>query len=139
MGDENVFFFGLSAEEVAARRRHGHDPRTYVAANEHLRQALDMIANGYFSPDDPHRFAGLVDGLIHGGDYFMVLADFAAYAACQDAVDAVYRDQDEWTRRAILNVAGMPPFSADRTIGEYAHEIWDVSSVCPLPNPTRAA
>ena len=139
VGDENVFFFGLSAEEVAARRRHGHDPRTYVAANEHLRQALDMIANGYFSPDDPHRFAGLVDGLIHGGDYFMVLADFAAYAACQDAVDAVYRDQDEWTRRAILNVAGMPPFSADRTIGEYAHEIWDVSSVCPLPNPTRAA
>jgi starch phosphorylase len=139
VGDDNVFFFGLSAGEVAERRRHGHDPRGYCEANEQLREVLDMVRNGYFSPDDPHRFSGVIDGMLNGGDYFMVLADFAAYVACQDRVDQVYRDSKEWARRAIVNVAGMPPFSSDRTIREYADDIWGLSRICPVPNPNRAA
>jgi starch phosphorylase len=139
VGEENVFFFGLSAGEVAERRQHGHDPNAYCAADDHLREVLDMVRNGYFSPDDPHRFAGLIDGMLNGGDYFMVLADFAAYVACQDRVDEVYRNPAEWARRAILNIAGMPRFSSDRTIREYAEDIWEISQICPVPSPNQAA
>ena len=139
VGDENVFFFGLSAEEVAERRRNGHDPHAYCETDAHLREVLDMVRNGFFSPDDPHRFAGLIDGLLHGGDYFMVLADFAAYVACQDRVDEIYRNPNEWARRAILNIAGMPRFSSDRTIREYAEDIWGISRVRPATNSNWAA
>jgi starch phosphorylase len=77
--------------------------------------------------------------MLNGGDYFMVLADFAAYVACQDRVDEVYRNPGEWARRVILNIAGMPRFSSDRTIREYAEDIWEISQICPVPSPNQAA
>ena len=139
VGDDNVFFFGLSAQEVAQKRGNGHDPHAYCETDGHLREVLDMVRNGYFSPDEPNRFAGLIDGLLNGGDYFMVLADFAAYVACQDRVDQTYRDSSDWARRAIVNIAGMPRFSSDRTIREYAEDIWGISRVRPVTNSNWAA
>lgn len=127
VGEDNIFFFGLGADEVAELRGNGgYDPWTSYRQQPRLKQALDMIRDGHFSADDPDCFHPIVDSLTSGRDYFMVIADFAAYAACQDQVDAIYRDGDEWTRRAIINVAKMGPFSADRTIRDYAEEIWNV-------------
>jgi starch phosphorylase len=88
-----------------------------------------MIRNGYFSPEDHSRFHPLIDSLTHGGDYYMLLADYTDYVACQDRVDVLYRDPEEWDRKAILNVANMGKFSSDRTVKEYAEEIWDVKPV----------
>jgi len=129
VGEDNIFFFGLDAHQVASRRQGGHDPRAIYEADETLKQALDMIGEGFFSPDDPARFAPIVDALLNGGDYFMVVADFAAYVACQERVDSAYRDPASWARKAILNVAHMPRFSSDRTIRDYAEEIWNVTPV----------
>jgi starch phosphorylase len=88
-----------------------------------------MIASGYFSPDQANRFQPIVHALTRGGDRYLLLADYAAYIAAQEQVDALYRDPQQWTRRAILNVAGMGKFSSDRTIGEYAEKIWDAKPV----------
>jgi starch phosphorylase len=129
VGAENIFTFGLTAAEVEAVRAGGYDPWLAYHANAELRQVLDMIASGYFSPDDPNRFRPITDSLTSGGDHFLLLADYASYVACQERVDALYQDEDEWSRRAILNVAGMGAFSSDRTIIEYAREIWNVKPV----------
>ena len=94
-----------------------------------LKQVLGMIGSGFFSPGEPARYQSLVDVLTHGGDQYLLLADYASYIACQESVDAVYRDPREWTRKAILNVANMGKFSSDRTIKEYAEEIWGVKPV----------
>ena len=88
-----------------------------------------MIDSGYFSPDAPDRFRPIFDALTTYGDHYLLLADYASYIACQERVDALYRDPDEWTRRAILNVANMGKFSSDRTIREYAERIWNVKPV----------
>jgi starch phosphorylase len=88
-----------------------------------------MIALGFFSPDDPHRFRPLFESLTGGGDHYLLLADYESYIKAQDQVDALYRDQEAWTRRAILNVAGMGKFSSDRSILEYAGNIWNVKPV----------
>jgi starch phosphorylase len=98
-----------------------------------------MIAGGYFSADERDLFRPIVDRLTSGGDPFFVLADFASYVACQDVVDAAYRDEDEWTRRAILNVAGMGRFSSDRAIQEYANRVWRVTPVDPATSSAVAA
>ena len=90
--------------------------------------AIDMIGGGAFSPGEPDRFRSSVDGLL-GGDPYLLLADYASYVACQDRVASTYRDETAWTRKSILNVAGMAKFSSDRTIRQYAHEIWGVSPV----------
>jgi starch phosphorylase len=116
----------MNAEEVAALRAKGYKPRGIYNANAELRQALDMIAGGYFSPDDPRRFRPVLDALTGHGDNFLLLADYASYIACQERVDALYQDPEEWSRRAVLNVAGMGKFSSDRTIREYADRIWGV-------------
>jgi starch phosphorylase len=129
VGADNIFIFGLTAEEVSRLRAEGYDPWRYYHHNQELRRALDMIATGFFSPDDPERFRPIIDSLTHGGDRYMVLADYASYVACQERVDALYRDPEEWTRRAILNVAGMGRFSSDRAILEYAQKVWGVSAV----------
>ena len=89
-----------------------------------MRTALEQIARGDFSPGDPHRFEPIVDSLLNRGDRFMVLADFADYWRAQRAVDALWRDKEAWTRRAINSVANMGRFSADRAIDEYADHIW---------------
>jgi len=126
VGDDNIFIFGMNAEEVAALRAKGYKPRGIYNANAELRQALDMIAGGYFSPDDPRRFRPVLDALTGHGDNFLLLADYASYIACQERVDALYRNADEWTKRAVLNVANMSRFSSDRTVKEYAEAVWNV-------------
>ena len=89
----------------------------------------EMIRTGFFSMDAPDRFTPIVDALTTYGDHFMLVADYPSYIACQDAVDALYLNEEEWSRRAILNVAGMGRFSSDRTIQEYASNVWGVTSV----------
>ena len=126
VGRENIFIFGMNTDEVVALKANGYNPRDIYNANAELRQALDMINGGYFSPDDPTRFQPIFNALTGQGDRYLLLADYASYIACQERVDALYRDPEEWARRAILNVAGMGKFSSDRTIGEYADRIWDV-------------
>ena len=129
VGAEHIFIFGLDAEQVAATWRHGYDPWHYYHANAELKEVLDMIASGYFSPNQPALFAPVFDTLTRGGDRYLVLADYADYIACQDNVDARYRNVRDWQRSAILNVANMGAFSSDRTVQDYAKQIWRVSPV----------
>jgi starch phosphorylase len=125
VGAENIVIFGLHADEVTALRHRGYDPRATIEATPALREALDAIAHGVFSPDEPGRYGDLI-GTLYGGDHFMVAADFAAYAAAQRQVDALWQDQATWRRKAILNTAHVGWFSSDRTVREYAEEIWRV-------------
>ena len=126
VGDDNIFIFGLTADEVSERRAGGYDPRASIESSPELSQALASISSGVFSPDDPGRYRALIDGL-YQNDWFMVAADFDAYAATQRHVDAVWRDIPAWHSRAIRNVAHLGWFSSDRTIREYANEIWNVA------------
>jgi starch phosphorylase len=125
VGDDNIFIFGLTTEEVTERRNNGYQPRAIIEGSPELSQALAAISSGVFSPDDRTRYRELIDGL-YTSDWFMVAADFDSYAAAQRDVDAVWRDSPEWQRRAIRNVARVGWFSSDRTIREYAKEIWNV-------------
>ncbi|WP_230631031.1 glycogen/starch/alpha-glucan phosphorylase [Sphingomonas sp. Leaf37] len=125
VGDDNIFIFGLTADEVADKRNSGYRGRDVIAASPELAQAVNAIASGVFSPDDPDRYKGLMDGL-YDHDWFMLTADFDAYAAAQRDVDAKWNDPAAWGRSAVLNVANMGWFSSDRTIGEYAKQIWGV-------------
>jgi starch phosphorylase len=127
VGEDNIFFFGMGLDEVAQLRNEGgYDPWAIYHEQPELRQALDMVRDGYFSHDEHDLFRPVFDSLTAGGDWFMVLADFAAYLQCLAEVDAVYRDSTEWTRRAIVNVAKMGSFASDRMVREYADEIWRV-------------
>ena len=123
MGPDNIFIFGLTAEEVSARRSAGYRPGEAIEHSRELSQALTAIASGVFSPDDESRYAGLV-GELYNEDRFMVCADFDAYARAQRAVDALWRTPSAWWACAIRNTAGVGWFSSDRTIGEYATDIW---------------
>ncbi len=132
VGDDNIFIFGLTADEANSLRQGGaYNPRAVIAANPALKRVLDMIAMGVFSPDDPHRFHPILQALTDGGDHFLVTADFEEYCQAQEKVFDLYRDPEEWTRKAIINTANMGWFSSDRTISEYAKEIWDVHPVIP--------
>jgi starch phosphorylase len=126
VGDDNIFIFGLKTPEVQALKHSGYQPMRLYENNRALKAALDAIAGGMFSPDDPGRFRGLVDSLLWGGDHYLLLADYESYVATQLRVDALYRQPDQWAERAIANVAGMGPFSSDRTIREYARQIWGI-------------
>ena len=126
VGEENMFLFGLTAQEVAKLRREGWDSRAAIAARPELAQVLDMIGSGYFSPDQPDRFRPIVDLLTVGGDHYLMTADYDAYIATQERVDQLYLDAESWTRKAILNVARMGKFSSDRTVTEYGNDIWNV-------------
>jgi len=125
VGDENIFIFGLTTQEVEQRRREGYDPRSVIEGSPELSQALQAISSGVFSPDDPQRYRALIDGL-YQSDWFMVAADFDSYAATQRDVEKVWSDKAEWNARAVRNVARMGWFSSDRTIRQYAKEIWNV-------------
>ncbi|RUX00026.1 glycogen/starch/alpha-glucan phosphorylase [Mesorhizobium sp. M8A.F.Ca.ET.023.01.1.1] len=125
VGDDNIFIFGLTTEEVAERRNNGYNPRGVIEASPELAQAVAAVSSGVFSPDDPNRYRDLINGL-YDSDWFMVAADFDAYAACQRDVDAVWRNSPDWYARAIRNVARVGWFSSDRTIRQYAKEIWNV-------------
>jgi starch phosphorylase len=125
VGADNIFIFGLTAEEVEARRRHGLDAGDAIAASPELTAAITAIGDGTFSPDDPGRFRHIADGLRYV-DPYMVAADFADYRRAQAEVEVVWRLKAAWGRAAMLNIAKVGWFSADRTIAEYAADIWHV-------------
>ncbi len=126
VGPENMVIFGLTAEEVAERRAGRRDPRRIIERSPELSQALASIAAGVFSPDDPGRYRTLIGGL-YDHDWFMVATDFDAYAAAQRDVDALWSEPTVWWKKAILNTARMGWFSSDRTIRQYAQDIWGIS------------
>jgi glycogen phosphorylase len=127
VGADNMFIFGLTAEEVAARRQRGTDASDVIAASTLLSNVLDTVEAGAFSPDEPGRYAGLVNGL-RQHDYFMVCADFDAYRRSQSDISALWHRPEDWWRTSILNTAGMSWFSSDRAIQEYAAKVWTVAT-----------
>lgn len=126
VGAELVFSFGLDVEGVQRLKREGYRPVEVCETDARLRTALEQIGRGDFSPDDPHRFEPILDALLNQGDRFMVLADFADYWRAQREVDALWQDPREWSRRALLNIAHMGKFSADRSVAAYATTIWSL-------------
>jgi starch phosphorylase len=128
VGAENFFLFGLTAQEVQARLTAGYRPRDHYETNPELREAIDLVRDGFFSNGDTQLFRPIVDHLL-GADPYLLLADFEAYCQCQDQAGIAYRDRDHWTRMSILNTARSGPFSSDRTIREYSRELWRVPPV----------
>lgn len=122
---ENFFLFGLTTDEVIERRQQPGYARAAIEASDRLAHALDQVAAGRFSPEEPGRYRDLV-GNLYDYDYFMVTVDFDAYFATQREVDAAYRDQEGWLRAAIMNTARVGWFSSDRAIRQYATEVWGV-------------
>jgi len=129
VGAENVFIFGLTADEVLERRAAGYQPCRALEGNSELKETLELIESGFFSPSRRDDAGPVVRRLLSEGEPFMVLADFAAYAKAQDQVDALYADEDQWSRKAAINCLGMGYFSSDRSIREYADRIWNVRPV----------
>ncbi len=129
VGAENIFIFGNTTPQVEKLRQDGYNPRKYYEEDAELHQALTQIASGVFSPGDLGRYRNLFDALVNFGDHYQLLADYRSYVITQDKVDKLYLQPDEWQRRAALNIANMGYFSADRTIQEYADEIWHISPV----------
>ncbi len=128
VGAENFFLFGLTAEQVAETRRNGYQPRAFVERNAELKGVIDLLASGFFSPEEPRRFQPIVDALL-GDDTYLLCADFEDYVRCQDDVAVAYLDKEAWARKAIINIAKSGKFSSDRTIHEYATEIWGAEPV----------
>jgi glycogen phosphorylase len=132
VGEDNIFIFGLTAAEVAEAKAKGYHPWDFYHDNAELRRVVDMIASGFFSVGEPRRFKPIVESLLQGGDKYMLFADYASYIACQEKVAIAYQNQDEWIRKAILNIANMGKFSSDHTIMQYASKIWDAKPVIPV-------
>lgn len=128
VGEDNIFIFGLTAAGVASLNEKGYNPRDIYQSNASLNKAISMISGGYFSPDTPDLFRPICDSLINH-DSFKLLADYESYIECQRKVEAVFGDTEEWTRRAIMNIAATGRFSSDRTIGEYADRVWGIKPV----------
>ncbi|HEY9728606.1 MAG TPA: glycogen/starch/alpha-glucan phosphorylase [Chroococcales cyanobacterium] len=128
VGAENFFLFGLTAEEVYALKAKGYNPMDYYEANAELREVIERIASGYFSPENPALFKPLVDSLMYKDEY-LLFADYQSYIDCQEKVSEAYRDRENWTRMSILNTARSGFFSSDRTIREYCQDIWNVKPV----------
>jgi starch phosphorylase len=129
VGPENIFIFGMTAEEVIERRAHGYSPSQIVAQNEELKRVIHTLDSGHFTPTNIFDSKVITERLMSDGEHFMVLGDFEAYAAAQDRVDALFRNPEEWTRKAVINALSMGPFSSDRTIREYADNIWTIKPV----------
>lgn len=128
VGDENFFLFGMTAEEVVKKKASGYHPWEVYGANATLKEVLDSLTDGTFSPDEPKRFEPLVRSLLME-DPYMLLADYQDYVDCQEVVSRDYRDRDHWIRRSIINTANSGIFSSDRTIEQYCQEIWKVTPV----------
>lgn len=127
VGEENFFLFGLKTEEIM-RLRPAYNPHQYYEQDTELREVIDQISGGYFSPDNRELFHPIVNAVM-GNDRFLVLADYASYIRCQEEVSIAYRDRERWTKMAILNIARSGKFSSDRAIREYAEKIWNISPV----------
>jgi starch phosphorylase len=115
-------------EEVQALRQRGYQPWEFYRSDRNIKAVLDALSSGVFSPGEPGLFRPIVDSLLDGGDPYLCLADFRAYLECQDEVSKAWLDQDRWDRMAVLNTARSGKFSSDRTIRQYADEIWKVKS-----------
>ena len=124
VGEENFFLFGLTVDEVLVKKTAGYSPHQYYESNPSLHRAIDQISSGYFSDGDTSIFRPLVDHLLWSDEY-MVMADFQSYADCQAKVNEAYMNKDNWTRMSILNVARSGKFSSDRSIADYARDIWN--------------
>jgi starch phosphorylase len=129
VGDENIFIFGLTVDEIRVLRADGYNPLDWYHRDEELRAVIDWLGSDSWVPGERRPFGPIVDTLLAGGDPFLVLADFRAYSDCQSRVDAAYRDGAGWARKAILNTARIGKFSSDRTIREYARDIWNLNPV----------
>jgi glycogen phosphorylase len=129
VGAENMFIFGLTADEAEATRAAGYRPGREIEANPELKRTLDLIRSGFFSPRRPDDDKPVIERLQSDGEPYLVLADFAAYVKAQDQVDALYAEPDQWTRKAVINCLNMGYFSSDRSIREYADRIWGVKPV----------
>jgi starch phosphorylase len=128
VGEENFFLFGLTADEVFALKESGYNPMDYYNANPQLRAAVGRIASGYFSNGNPALFQPIVDSLLYHDEY-LLFADYQSYIECQDRAEEVYRDEETWTRMAILNTARCGFFSSDRTMQQYLDDIWKATPV----------
>ncbi len=129
VGEENIFIFGNTAEQVALLRAQGYDPRRYISEDKELSRALDAIRSGVFCPEEPNRYGDIYDNLVNWGDYYQLAADYKSYIDTQDRVDKCYLEPTRWANAAIANIAGMGYFSSDRTVQEYADKIWDIKPI----------
>ncbi len=129
VGEENIFIFGLKANEVRELKLNGYNPMDYYRKNSELAKVIDMIGSSYFAPDEPEIFQPIYNSLLLYGDNYCHLADYESYIEAQEKVNALYRNQAEWTRKSILNTARSGKFSSDRTIRQYSEEIWNVKPV----------
>ena len=125
-GDENAFIFGLKAHEVEDLREKGYNPYDYYQANNEVKEAVDLLFSGHFSVNEPGIFEPIRETIFENGDYYMLMADLESYVKAQEEVEKAYKDQDRWAKMAIINIACSGKFSSDRTISQYAEDIWDV-------------
>ena len=132
VGAENIFIFGLKADEVRKLRQDGYDSAAAIEASPRLAQVIAAIASGAFSPEEPDRYAAIVDALTHD-DRFMLTADFDSYYATQRQVDELWRAPRAWWAASLRNIANMAWFSSDRSIRQYAEEIWNTPVEQPGP------
>lgn len=128
VGEENFFLFGLTTDEVQKLKANRYRPMDFVESNDELRGVLDLLTHGILTNGNPSLFRPLVDSLLYHDEY-MLMADYESYVRCQDRVDAIYRSQEQWTKMSILNVARIGRFSSDRSIRDYANNIWNVKPV----------
>ncbi|MDE3208427.1 MAG: glycogen/starch/alpha-glucan phosphorylase, partial [Pseudomonadota bacterium] len=129
VGEDNIFIFGLDALQVEDLRSQGYACREYYQNNDELKEVIDMIESGYFCPQEPDRYKPLINNLFSSNDHYLLMADYASYIHCQDKVDKLYSQPEDWTKQAILNTARMGYFSSDRAIREYAKLIWNIEPV----------
>ena len=132
VGSDNIFIFGRTVEQVEALRERGYNPYEHYFNDENLRAIVDWIGSSYFTPGQDSVLSPLKHSLLEGGDPYLVLEDFADYVKAQERIDAAFRDRDNWIRMAVLNTARVGKFSSDRTIRQYADEIWNLKPV-PVP------
>lgn len=126
VGKENIFIFGHTVDEIEDVRAQGYNPQNIYENDEELKRVIDLIHDGFFSPDEPDLFHSITNALLNQGDYFMVLADYRRYVDKQEEVEANYRNEFDWNKKAIINVANMGHFSSDRSIRDYCERIWSV-------------
>ena len=129
VGEDNIFIFGMTVEEVVELFKKGYDPQEYLKKNEELRAVVDWVGSNYFTPDEPPGALTMLRDNFYHSDPFLCLPDFESYSECQKKVDAAFREKSRWSKMAILNTARMGKFSSDRTIKEYARDIWKVAPV----------
>jgi starch phosphorylase len=135
VGADNFFLFGKTVEEIETiRATRAYNPWEYYNKDPDIKRVMDLFREGFFNLDQHNIYMPIWDALLTQGDQYFNLADFRAYVECQERVDAVYRDEDRWTRMCIMNIANMGKFSSDRAIKEYADDIWHLQP-CPVRLP----